>query len=452
MFFNLKATNTSPISTGIIEPLVAGANLAQSSSFSTKMTELLYMTPAIKDLARYFMTKSNSGVVSLHCMVPYQRISTRMSDNNRPTFQRPVVFVGVNCNKNEYDTKESNIHVISENALAMSELSFNSEGTYNGVAVIGSPILNYIPYSLEVWGAPMGDSTVGQKANELVLSSFFKMRDLVAEMSHEDFKGDAQAILDDIKKEWLKYELNEKTLVKKEYLVESNLIYADSCALVPLTTCFAITTSSTNRFLDSRRIYGSVEAGASFAPMLSLMSLTGVITPTEAEPISGYKYGQYAVNSKRDEVVVVPADKKADTLETCTREILVYDSSGRNTPIQATLNDLTRNGKPVKRSSLLADLPSGSVIKAHAKLNIRNRKASCLAVTFRASIYEWTTEGRTASAEINSNLATEELSFDETSFDELLSIPVKTDEIVKTEEVFVEVETDTAKSDDYESF
>ena len=421
MFLQLRSKNTAPIATQIADPIVAGANLANTSTFSTQMVELLAVAPSLQNLVRYFLTKSPSGVVSLHAMVPYQRMSLRRNnDNGRPTIQRTTMFVGINCNKNEYDTKEQGIHVISENLLAMSELSLESGGTYNGVVVAGSPIENYIPYNVETWTKPFKDGTVGQVANDLTLNTFFKLQALAMSLNDENLEVDSDKVHEEMTVLWNKYVNSEQALVSKNILVKSDLLYANSCSLVPLATVFQHTTSDVNPYLDSRKVFGNANAGASYAPTISVVCASGVITPKEADEVSGYKYGQVAVSSNRDEIVVVADEAKPTTLETTTRELAVHDGSGRTAFMQLTVNDLQRNGKIIKRSTNLADLPVGTAVKVNGTLSLRTQREKCLAVKFRISDAEWTTEGQTSS--LSAMTANFQTNFDdaEALFDNLI--------------------------------
>lgn len=419
MYTQLKSKNTAPIATEIADQLVAGSNLVQESTFSTKIVEMLAISQDLRPLSRYFLTKSPSGIVSLHSMLPYYRISMRIGENNRPTLSRQIVFVAVNCNKNEYDTKDQGVHVISENNLAMSELSMDNNGTYNGVIVVGSPIENYIPYSRDVWLKEFKESTIGQVANDLTLKIYFDLQELAASLQNADEVRDPEDIRKEMAKKWDKYVKNEEALKERNVLVKSNLIYADSCAFAPITTAFQHT-SSANPYLDAKHLYGSVEAGASYAPTISLVTASGIITPKETADVTGYKYGQYAVNSKRDEIIIVPKDAKATTLETTTREIVVHDGSGRTANLELTVNDITRNGNIIKRSSRLAEIPAGTPVKVNGKLSVRVKQEKCLAVQFRLSDVEWTTENRSSSSNVNADLTT---SFDESEalFDEMLN-------------------------------
>lgn len=419
MYLQLKGRNTSPIATEIADVQVAGSNLVQESAFSTKIVEMLQVVPDLKKLVRYFLTKSPQGIVSLHAMLPYHRVGVRLNgENNRPNIVRQTLFVAVNCNKNEFDTKDQGVHVISESNLAMSELSFESNGTYNGIVVIGSPIENYIPFNRDTWLQEFKESTVGEIANDLTLKTFFELQELSASLHNAEETRDPEEIRGLMAKKWKKYTDNEAMLVAKNILVQSNLIYADSCTFAPVTTPFQ-NTGSANPYLNAKKLFGSVEAGASYAPTVSLVCASGVITPKEADDVTGYKYGQYAVSSKRDEIVTVPEDAKATTLETTTRELMVYDGSGRTTNLQITVNDITRNNNIIKRSSRLAELPAGTHVKANGKLTLRLKQEKCYAVQFRMSDIEWTTESRSSASDVNANLQT---SFDNTDdlFEDLM--------------------------------
>lgn len=421
MYRQLKSLNTSPIKTEISDELVAGSNLVQTSAFPSKMVEMLAVNPDLKGLIRYFLTKSSSGIVSLHKMVPYHRITVRLSpDNKTSKIVRQTIFVAVNCNKNEYETKANNIHVISESNLAMSEVSVESEGTYNGIIVVGSPIENYVPFNKETWLQPFNDSTVGEIANNLALKTFFDMQALAESLQNSEEERDPEDIRKDLQKKWEKYVANEEILIQKNYLHKSNLIYADSCALAPVTTAFQHTTSA-NPYLDSRKLYGSLEAGASYAPTISSVIAFGVITPKEADDETGYKYGQYAVNSnRRDGVVTVPEEQKETTLETTTREILVYDDSGRSTCLQLTVNDISRNNVIYKRSTNLASLPAGTPVKALGKLSLRYKQEKCLAVQFRISDVKWTPDNQSTTSDVSANISTNFENVEEL-FDDLIS-------------------------------
>jgi hypothetical protein len=407
MFLNIKALNTAPVATEIADGNVAGANLNRVSSFPTKMVEMLAVNPDLKPLVRYFLTKASGGIVTLHAMLPYQRPSIRINpENGQANINRQTLFVAISCNKNEYDAKNTSVHVISENNLAMSELSFESNNTYNGIVVVGSPIENYIPYSKDSWTREHQGSTIGQIANNETLNIFFKLQDLSASLQNTEIEVDPEEVRNQMASLWARYEANEKTLIEKNFLVKSNLIYSDSNALAPVTTPFAFTTSSTNQYLDARRLFGSKEAGASYAPVISKVFASGVITPKEANEVTGYKYGQTGVTSKLGNVVIVPEDAKATTLETTTRELSVFDGSGRNTNIELTVNDISRNNKIVKRSTNLAELPVGSQVKVTGRLSVRVRQEKCLAVQFRISDVEWTTEGRSSHSDMNPDLNT----------------------------------------------
>lgn len=409
MFLNLKQSDTSPISTGIADPIVAGANVASNSTFPTKLVELVHIVPNMQAMVRYFLTKSPTGIVSLHCMAPFQRISTRVNANQRSVINTTNIFIGINCNKNEYDTKEAGIHVISESNLAMSELAFNCERTYNGVVAIGSAVDNYIPYNVAEWTKPLeykGEpSTVGAVANKVVLDTFFKLKKLMADLQNKDLDLNPDEVKSQMEVVWNKLQANEQVLIQKGILVLSTLMYADSNAFTPVTAPFANTTSQ-NKYLDHKHLFGSMQAGASFPPVISLVMLSGIITPTEAEPVSGYSYGQYDVASKKGEVVVVSEANKPDTLETTTREVSVYDSSGRACAFQMTVNDIRRNENIIKRSSNFMQLPTGTAVKAVGKLIVRVKQPNCLAVNFRVSVEDWTTEGRSNSNEVNTVLST----------------------------------------------
>lgn len=404
---NLKSRNTTPVATEISDGIVAGANLNRVPSFPTKMVEMLAVSSDLKPLVRYFLTKASGGIVTLHCMMPYQRIGIRLSgENNQANISRQTLFVALSCNKNEYDAKDSNVHVIKENNLAMSELSFESNNTFNGVVVVGSPIENYIPYNKDSWTRKHADSTVGEIANKNTLDIFFKLQNLAETLKDPDTETDPEEIRNEMLKLWTRYENDEKMLIEKKFLVKSNLIYSDPNAIAPITTPFQITTSSSNPYLDSRRLYGSREAGASYAPVISMVYATGIITPKEVNEVTGYKYGQFAVNSKRGEVISVPAEAKATTLESTTREVSVFDGSGRNTTVELTVNDIRRNNDVVKRSNNLAELPAGSPVKITGRLSLRIKQEKCLAVQFRISDVEWTTEGRMSTTDVNADLNT----------------------------------------------
>ena len=401
MFLNIKSENTAPVKTLLVEPVVAGANLATVSTFSTKIVEEFAINTDMKNLVRYFMTKSAQGIISLHVMVPYQRLSLRRNaEGTKPSVQRTTMFVAINCNKNEYDSEDNNVHVISESNLAMSELSFNSNKTFNGVMVGGSPIENYIPYNAEAWFMKHGDTTIGEMANNLTLSTFFEIKKLIASTQDEESEVDAEEVHGKVKNLWERYLKSEQSLVDKNILVLSDLLYADSNSLVPITTVFQNTISDTNFALDSRRVFGSKEAGASYAPNISFIFASGVITAKEVDEVSGYRYGQYAVTSKRDEVVTVLAEAKATTLETTTREIAVHDGSGRVAFMQLTVNDIKRDNRIIKRSTNLAELPVGTPVKANGSLTLRTQRAECLAIKFRISNVEWTTENRSSSTAV----------------------------------------------------
>lgn len=406
LVLNLKSLNTTPVATEISDDIVAGANLNRVASFPTKMVEMLAVNPDLKPLVRYFMTKSSGGVVTLHSMLPYQRVSIRLQgENANANISRQTLFVAISCNKNEYDAKNTDVHVISENNLAMSELSLESNNTFNGIVVVGSPIENYIPYNKDSWTRPHADSTVGQIANKNTLDIFFKLQSLANDLQDSEIDIDPEETRKKMQALWARYEADQQTLVNKNFLVKSNLIYSDSNALAPVTTPFQFTTSA-NPFLDARKLYGSKEAGASYAPVISLVYATGVITPKEVNEVTGYKYGQYAVASKRGEIITVPQEAKATTLETTTRELSVYDSSGRNTNVELTVNDITRNNNIVKRSNNLAELPAGTAVKVTGRLALRVKQEKCLAVQFRISDVEWTTEGRTSNSDVSADLST----------------------------------------------
>ena len=401
MFLNIKSMDTAPVKTLLVEPVVAGANIASASTFSTKIVEQLAVFGDLKGLARYFLTKSPQGIVSLHVMLPYQRISLRRNTNNaKPTVQRTTMFVAVNCNKNEYDSTDNNVHVISESNLAMSELSFNSNKTYNGIVVVGSPIENYIPFNVESWQKVHNGQKIGDIANNLAMKTFYDLKALAKSLNDEESEVDAEDVQAQMKNIWERYVNSEQDLVNKNILVKSDLIYADSNSLVPITTVFQHTVSDTNPALDSRRVFGSVEAGASYAPNISSVFASGVITAKEVDEVSGYKYGQFSVNSKRNEVVTVQEEAKATTLETTTREIAVHDGSGRVAYMQLTVNDLQRGDTIIKRSSNLADLPVGSPVKVNGTLTLRTQREKCLAVKFRISNTEWTTENRSSASAV----------------------------------------------------
>lgn len=438
--FNIRHRDTSPVHTGLNDPVIAGANLVQNSDFPTKIHEDLIVVPSLLKLARYVMTKSPKGIVSLHFMVPYQRVGVRFQDN-QARLQPTTIFVMLNCNKNEFNTKETGVHVISDSTLAMAELSYNSEGTYNGVSVNGSPTVNYIPANFTSWTKPYKDSEVGAFINQQVLDIFFELKELAKEIGDEEdidvLPEETRALMEE---KWNEYLTAEQNLVKKGYLVESNLIYADASGLRPITSCFQNTKSRTNRYLDASKVYGTIDSGASFAPDTSMVYSVGTITPTHEEPISGYQYGIYAIGSKKDDVQVVSEDQKATTLETCTREILVYDASGRSCPLQVTVNDIMRSSKPVKRAQNLASLAVGTSIMVTGKLAIRVKQQGSLAVSFRISDPTWTTTGRSNANEVNASMVTE-LDTSTFSVDELDSL-VETSVSTEAKQTDAEIEAD----------
>lgn len=439
--FNIKNQDTSPLHTNIVDKMVAGSNLAQTSDFPTKIHEDLGLAnSSLLKLARYVLTKSPKGIITLHQMVPYQRVSLRF-DGKVARLQPTTVFVMLNCNKNEFKTKETDIHVISDSTLAMTELSYNSDSTYNGISVNGSPTLAYIPRNFEQWTKPYGNSEIGIEYNNVVLNIFEDIRKLLADIkaiAEEDpTSEDIQDLEKDIVTKWEKYLKQEAALIERGILVESSVIYADSSSIRPITTCFQNTRSRVNKFLDSQHVYGSIEAGASFAPETSMIVAVGTVTATHEEAVSGYQYGTYAIDSNKNSVNVVAEADKPTTMETCTRELYVTDSSGRPSPVQLTVNDLRRNDQIVKRTANLASLAVGTSVIATGKLAIRVKEAGSLAVSFRISDPVWTTSGRTVSNEVNAALSTDNTT-DMLDFDLIPEDVVKTSDAPKEPEQSVE--------------
>lgn len=409
MPFNLKNRDTSPIHTELKETTIAGANLAQSSSFPTKIHDEVFIPKKLKDLCRLFLTKSSKGVISLHQLAPVIRVGHRIV-NNKPQISRSLYFIAISCNKNEFDSTQADVHVYKDSTLSMLERGFEADAPFNGFSYNGSPSNGYIPRNLEVWEKPFEGTTLGNYLNMLAMNTFFNIKELQSKLDDSESEVDAEVANTQIQQYWDRYENFNNQMIERGLLVASDFVYVDASSLRPIITCFQDTTSRTQKYLNADFMYGTSEAGASYAPDTSQVVGYGIVTATQAEPDSGYQYGQFSVNSKRGEVTTVAEADKATTLETCTREIAVFDESGRSATMQLTVNDIARGQNPIKRSSNLANLAVGSSLMVTGKLQIRSKGIQgSYACNFRVTEPNWTTVNSASASSVNTDLSMDSL-------------------------------------------
>lgn len=409
MLFNLKTQDTSPIQTDLKEVAIAGANLASSSSFPTKIHDEVFIPKKMSNLSRLFLTKSNKGIISLHQLAPVIRIGHRII-NNRPQIAQSLYFVAISCNKNEFDSTQADVHVFKDSTLSMLERGFDPESPFNGFSYNGSPSNGLIPRSAEAWTKPLDGMTIGEYCNKLTLRTFYEIKALQEQLNDSENDVEEEVVTASIAEKWHAYQAFTDSVMKKGILVASDFVYVDASSLRPIITCFQNTTSRTQKYLNAEYMYGNAEAAASYAPDTSSVVGYGIITATQAEPDSGYQYGQFNVTSKRGEVTTVAENLKATTIESCTREVAVFDESGRSAVMQLTVNDIARGENPIKRSSNLAQLAVGASVMVTGKLQIRSKGIQgSYAVNFRITDPSWTTVNNTSTSAVNMDVTSDDI-------------------------------------------
>lgn len=439
----LTSMKTTPLHTANTEPSHAGVAVSRTD-FPTTIIANLAINRSLSSLQRFFLTKNKSGAITMHCALPFEDVGKSNLDN-RTTISKTIVFVAVNANANEYNTKDEKTIVISNNTPHLVDTALDPKSPYNGVNIVGCPATILVPKSLEEWNKAVkdGSQTYGQAFNSRLISYYNEIDRILGKIDslQKEVGIDEEELTmlnNQINIIWDNYVNLEQSYHNNSKLVESSVIYVNANQFTPVITCFQNTTSSSNQFLDAGKLYGNEHA--SYAPQTMFISGLGHITASDTNIHSGYNYGLYSLASKADNMIVVPEEDKPKTLESCVREIAVKDSSGRISNLQLSMTDKKYGDKIVKHSANLNSVQPGTSVNFTGDLLTRRRAKGSLAIDFRISSPIWHGNSSTTSSnEVNAHYDVAAVS-DDDLFESLSKSATEETKVV--EEVAKEVNTE----------
>lgn len=352
------------VQTELANPKVTGQTKDRFLSGTNRLSAKLMIPNTDHILVRNFLTKAENGTVSIHQLTAFQMptfgsnaqyltafVSTSMSERKGENpYSGATTFYDGN-----YGTIQRILDLKAYNCIESSDFSISHE---------------YIPFAASKW-----DNVNDNQAVFIIFNGIQKAAE----------NGDT----DEIQSLWDRYEKRVEAQIAKGKLVKSAILIAGQNSLSASMYPFVNTVSGNPAYHHSN-IYGVEKYKNSFVPRTSILTATvrkttkdfvnatddlkGLVKPNFVFGLRNSKTSKVSQATKEvsddtnseafydpasdidDSVSSIEAVYDAKKLQSYSSLLTILDSNGRMSVLQGIIQDVSNNGRIIKRSNTFQDL------------------------------------------------------------------------------------------------
>lgn len=266
--FQTVQTSIKPKSFGKVE---------RKQKLAMKLTLQLFKSNNTLD--RIIAHMSSTGSISFYLL---RNMNLSNSVTTKQNLEMRPVLISVPLDVRSYTTAANRTNY-SNSSKEMTKLLFHPQSPYNSAIVKGSLNEHYIPHYINNKDNP--ELNWNNEKHNVHAKELATVLSKIADLNLTDADKDAAYT-----KAWTAYEQAEQNLINKGVLVSNQVVVVDQDGLIPIVSINQYSSSS-NKFFDSKAIFGHENSQATYAPLLNKVSGVVSISDTALDSNTDWVYG-----------------------------------------------------------------------------------------------------------------------------------------------------------------